>query len=79
MTVSMNVFWSDFIQSDSISLVVDESSHVVYGRSVVGGELECHFLEIKELANGTATSREKATLDFVHIAKYFDIGDVSNW
>lgn len=72
-------------KSDSISLMIDESTDVailkqlvIYGRGVVNGKLECHFLEIKDLADGTASSIEKAILDFLHCAN-FDIADVSSF
>ena len=52
---------SDMQQSDSISLVVDESTDisvlkqlVMYGRCVVDGELKSHFLGMRDLFNGTA-------------------------
>ena len=59
-------------KSETISLMVDESTDVavlkqlvVYGRGVISGELECHFLEIKDLVDGMATSIEKANVNFL--------------
>lgn len=53
-------------KSESISLMMDESTSilkqlVIYGRGVVEGELECHFLRIRNLFNGQAVTIEKAT------------------
>ena len=52
---------SDMLQSDSISLIVDESTDisvlkqlVIYGRCAVDGELRSHFLRMRDLFNGTA-------------------------
>ena len=71
-------------QSDSISLFVDESTDiailkqlVVYGRGVEKGELQCNFLKIKGLTDGTATSIKTATLNFLHTTN-FHIADVSS-
>ena len=52
---------SDMLQSDSISLTVDESTDisvlkqlVIFGRRAVDGELRSHFLGMRDLFNGTA-------------------------
>ena len=64
MTVLMSVFWK-IHESASITQMIDEytdiailKKSVVYGRGVVKGELECNFLDIKDLADGTAMSIE---------------------
>ena len=63
---------SDMQQSDSIALMVDESTDisvlkqlVIYGRCVVDGELKSHFLGIKDLFNGTAETIETSLLQFL--------------
>lgn len=45
--------------SDGIGLMIDESTDVavlkqmvISGRGVVKGELECHFFEVTDLADG---------------------------
>ena len=63
---------SDMQQSDSISLMVDESTDVsvlkqlvIYGRCVVDGELKSHFLGMRDLFNGTAETIETSLLQFL--------------
>ena len=63
---------SDMLQSDSISLMVDESTdvlvlkqQVIYGRCVVDGELRSHFLGMKDLINGTAETIETSLVQFL--------------
>lgn len=71
--------------SDSISLMIDESTDVsilkqlvIYGRGVVKGELQCHFLGIRDLFNGQAVTIEKATLEFLQ-ENNMDISQVSSF
>ena len=45
---------------------------------MVNGEIQCHFLEIKDLVDGMATSIENATVDFLDSAS-FDIANVSSF
>lgn len=72
-------------KSNTISLMMDESTDVsilkqlvIYGRGVVDGELECHFLGIRDLINGQAVTIEKATLEFLH-ENNMDISAVSSF
>ena len=37
-----------------------------YGRVVVDGKLECHFLGLRYLADGQAVTLEQSLLDFLH-------------
>ena len=71
--------------SPTISLMIDESTDVsvlkqlvVYGRSVVDGKLECHFLGMRDLPDGRASTIEKSVLDFLHDNR-LEIGSVSSF
>ena len=63
---------SDMLQSDGISLIVDESTDisalkqlVIYGRCAVDGELRSHFLGMRNLFNGTAEIIETSLVHFL--------------
>ena len=57
--------------SPTFSLMIDESTDVsvlkqlvVYGRAVVDGKLESHFLGMRDLADGRAMTIERSLLEF---------------
>ena len=58
--------------SPTFSLMIDESTDVsvlkqlvVYGRAVVDGKLESHFLGMRDLADGRAMTIERSLLEFL--------------
>ena len=72
-------------KSSTISIMTDESTDiailkqlVVYGRAVVDGKLECHFLGIRDIVDGRAATIKKCILDFLHDTR-FDINNVSSF
>ena len=59
--------------SPTFSLMIDESTDVsvlkqlvVYGRAVVDGKLESHFLGMRDLADGRAMTIERSLLEFLN-------------
>ena len=71
--------------SDTVRLMIDESTDVsilkqlvVYGRGIVNGELECHFLGIRDLFNGTAETIESALCNFL-VDVNIDLNSVSSF
>ena len=72
-------------QSDTISLMVDESTDVsitkkliLYGRCVMNGVLNCHLLGIRDLFNGTADAIETSVLQYLQDVNV-DISVVSSF
>ena len=72
-------------QSDTISLMVDESTDVsitkqlvLYGRCVMNGVLNCHLLGIRDLFNGTADAIETSVLQYLQDVN-LDISVVSSF
>ncbi len=72
-------------ESSTISIMVDESTDVavfkqlvVYGRGVMGGKLECHFLGIRDLPDGRAVTIEKSLSEFLQDIN-FDVNDISSF
>ena len=58
--------------SPTISLMIDESTDVavlkllvMYGRCIVDGKMECHFLNLKDLSDGRAPTIENSVLVFL--------------
>lgn len=63
---------TDMKESESFSLIVDESTDVsvlkqlvIYGRCVVNGELMSHFFGVRDLFNGTAGTIKTSMLQFL--------------
>ena len=72
-------------ESSNISIMVDESTDVavfkqlvVYGRGVMGGKLECHFLGIRDLPDGRAVTIEKSLSTFLQDIN-FHVTDISSF
>ncbi len=71
--------------SPTISILIDESTDVsilkqlvMYGRCIVDGKLECHFLNIKDIPDGRASTIEKSVLDILQESG-LDITNVSSF